>query len=165
MTTQGAGTVFHNVLNSIFSFGTDFFAFILLAALITAFSIYFGRNRLMPLVAGIYAAIPFYLFFPFHTTLLDDPYIAIGLYLGFALLGLIAFSGLSNFVGSASRGLIRVTIISTLVAGALLAIGIHILPLEHIYSFNAPTKALFTSNQAFFWWLIAPLVGLFFLER
>lgn len=159
------GVIFHDVLNFVVSFATDFLAFIVVSALIAAFAFYFGRNRLMPLVAAIYAAVPLYLFFPFDTPLLDDPYIATALYLLFVFLALIAFSGLSAFMASGDRSLIRVLGLSVLVAGAFLAIGIHILPLEQIYTFNAATKALFASNQSFFWWLLAPLVGLFFLER
>jgi len=159
------GALFHDVLDFIVGFATDFLAFIVVAAAIAAFAFYFGRNRLMPLIAAIYAAIPLYLFFPFQTPLLQDHYIAIGLYLLFVFLALVAFSGLSAFMASADRSLLRVVGMSVLVAGALLAIGIHILPLEQIYTFNAATKALFASSQSFFWWLVAPLIGLFFLER
>lgn len=159
------GARFHQVLDFIVGFGNDFFAFIIVAALVAGFALYFGRNRLMPLVAAIYTAIPLYLFFPFQSTLLQDHYIAIALYLFFVFIALVAFSGLSFFMASAPRSFLRVAATSVLVAGALLAIGIHVLPLEQLYTFNAPTKALFASNQSFFWWLIAPMAGLFFLER
>ncbi len=159
------GTKFHQALNFIIGFGNDFFVFIIMAAIVAAFAFYFGRNRLMPLVAAIYAAIPLYLFFPFQTTLLQDHYIAIALFLIFVFLAFIGFSGLSFFMASAPRSFLRVGAVSIFVAGMLLAVGIHVLPLEQIFTFNAATKALFASNQAFFWWLIAPLAGLFFLER
>lgn len=163
--TPDFGVLFHQALSFITGFTNDFFALIVLTAAIAAFAFYFGRNRLMPLIAGMYAGVPLYVFFPYHTPLLQDPYIAVALYLFFVFISFIAFSGLSAFMASAERSLLRVVIVSALVAGALLAIGIHILPLEQIYSFNAKTEALFASGQAFFWWLLAPLVGLFFLER
>ncbi len=159
------GVLFHQVLNFIIGFGNDFFAFIVVTAAVAAFAFFVGRNRLMPLIAAIYAAVPLYLFFPFQTPLLQDHYIAIALYLGFVFLSFIAFSGLSAFMASAERNFLKVGGMSVLVAGALLAIGIHILPLEQIYTFNTATMALFASNQSFFWWLLAPLIGLFFLER
>ncbi|MES2135188.1 MAG: hypothetical protein V4449_03050 [Patescibacteria group bacterium] len=165
LTDLDIGGNFHKALDFLVGFGSDFFAFIVLAGLVAVFAFYFGRNRLMPLIAALYAAVPLYLFFPFQTPLLQDPYIAIALYLLFVFLALVAFSGLSFFMASAPRSLLRVGATSILVAGALLAIGIHVLPLEQIYTLTAPTKALFASNQAFFWWLVAPLAGLFFLER
>ncbi|MFA5877099.1 MAG: hypothetical protein WC880_01920 [Candidatus Paceibacterota bacterium] len=159
------GTRFHAALNFIIGFGHDFLPFIIVAALVAAFAFFLGRNRLMPLIAAIYTAVPLYLFFPFQTALLQDHYIAIALYLLFVFLSFVAFSGLSFFMASAPRSFLRVGAMSILVAGALLAIGIHVLPLEQIYVFNPATKALFSSNQSFFWWLLAPLAGLFFLER
>lgn len=159
------GARFHAALNFIIGFGQDFLPFIILAGLVAGFAFFLGRNRLMPLIAAMYTAIPLYLFFPFQTALLQDHYIAIALYLLFVFLSFVAFSGLSFFMASAPRSFLRVGAMSILVAGTLLAIGIHILPLEQIYTFNSATKALFASNQSFFWWLLAPLVGLFFLER
>ncbi len=157
--------MFHQILDFIVNFGTEFLAFIVLAAIVAGFSLYFGRNRLMPLIAGLYAAIPLYMAFPFGTTYLSDPWIAVALYLFLAFLGCIAFSGLSNFMAGASRSLLRTGVLSILVAGMLIAIGIHLLPLEKIYAFNAPTRALFVSPVAYFLWLVAPIAGIFFLER
>jgi hypothetical protein len=158
-------TLFHKILDFIVGFGTDFLPFIVTFGLIMAFALYFGRNRLMPLIAAMYAAVVLYVFFPFQTSLLSDNYIAMTLYFLFVFLALTAFSGLSAFMASAERNLLKIGGMSALVAGMFLAIGIHVLPLEQIYIFNAATKALFASDQSFFWWLIAPLAGLFFLER
>lgn len=165
MQNQDFGATFHHILSVVMSFGKDFFPFIVAVFAIMAFTLYFGRNRLMPLIAAIYAAVPLYLFFPFQVSFLSDPSISIGLYLLFVFLALTAFSGLSFFMASAERSLFKIGAMSILTAGILLAIGIHVLPLEHIYTFTPATKALFTSNQSFFWWLVAPLAGLFFLER
>lgn len=164
-TTPDYGDLFHQALNFLTGIYTDFFAVIVVTLIVAGFAFYFGRNRLMPFIAGMYAGVPLYVFSPFHSPLLQDPYIAISLYIFFVLISFLAFSGLSAFMASAPRSFIRVGIVALLTAGALLAIGMHILPLEQIYPFNAATQALFASSQSFFWWLIAPLVGLFFLER
>ncbi len=156
---------FHSALNFIIGFGNDFFVFIITAGLVVGFAFFIGRNRLMPLIAGLYTAIPIYIFFPFQSTLLSDPWIALALYAVTTFLAYTAFSGLSHFMGSAPRSFLRVGSISVIVAGMLLAVGIHVLPLENIIAFNAVTKALFASNLSFFLWLIAPLGALFFLER
>ena len=168
MDTLGLPSVsgsFSDVTHMLLAFGTDFFAFIVAAALIALFALVFGSDRFMPLVAGIYAAIPLYMIFPYKDILGDNPYFAVGLYLLFAILGLIAFSGLSTFLTSTGLGFVRTLILSVLVAGFLLAVAVHILPFEQIYTLSAPTKALFSSNTAYFWWLVAPLAGVFFLGR
>src|SRR4051812_29670627 len=94
---------FHKIINFIVGFGTDFLPFIVTVGVIMAFALYFGRNRLMPLIAAMYAAVVLYVFFPFQTGLLSDNYIAMGLYFLFVFLALTAFSGLSAFMASGER--------------------------------------------------------------
>lgn len=144
--------------------GTDFFAFVVVAAVIAAFAFYFGRDRFMPLVAALYAAIPLWQAFPW-LEFITTPTLSIALYFGLALVALIAFSGLSAFLAGSSVGFIKLVFLSALTAGMILAIGIHILPVQELYTFSAPTLALFASHQAFFLWLAAPLAGLFFFGR
>jgi hypothetical protein len=152
-------------IDILLGFGTDFFAFIVLASVIAVFAFYFGGDRLMPLIASLYAAIPLYTNFPFLSSLPNTPYVLIGLYLTLAVIALIAFSGLSYFMASSTVGFLNIAVLSGLTAGLFLAIAIHILPIEEVYTLSEPTKALFTSENAFFWWLAAPLAGLFFFGR
>ena len=156
---------FTDVTHTLLSFGTDFFAFIVLAALIALFAVTFGSDRLMPLTAGIYAGIPLYTAFPYREMLGDNPYVVIGLYLFFVIIGLVAFSGLASFLSSTGLGFVRTVALSIVIAGFLLAVAIHILPAQEVYAFSEPTKALFASPVAYFWWLVAPLAGVFFLGR
>ncbi len=154
-----------SVTDLLYGFGTDFLAFIVLTIIIAGFAFYFGRDRLMPLIAGIYTAIPLYMNFPFMSHLNGNAYFEIGLYIVFVILGLVAFSGLSYFIGGESLGFLKLLILSVVTAGLLLAVSIHILPVEKIYTISAATKVLFTSAQSYFWWLLAPLVGVFFFSR
>ena len=146
------------------SFGTDFFSFIVVAGIVLLFAVYFGRDRIAPLIASLYAALALYEAFPFPT-MIQGPYLHIGLYLLFTVLLFVAFSGLSYFMAARSGSFLAEIIMAVLIAGFVLAISIHVLPVQDIYTFTSATKALFTSNQMFFWWLIGPLAGLFFLGR
>ncbi len=158
---------FQGLLNQILSFGSDFSAFIVLTVVVMIFALYFGRDRLAPLVAGLYAALGLYTAFPYFSTLsfLDSPQMKIALYLVLAALGFIVFSGLSYFMAAHSGGFFAELVIAILIVGFLLAISIHVLPVQNVYTFTSATKALFASDQLFFWWLVAPLAGLFFLSR
>lgn len=149
----------------VLAFGADFFAFIVVAALIAAFAFYFGGDRLPPLIAGIYAAIPLYLAFPFRALLPGTPFISVGIFVAFTAAAMIAFLGLSFFSEHAVTSFLRVFAISVAAAGLLLAIAINVLPVEELYTFSAPTKALFAGDIAYFWWLAAPIAALFFFGR
>ena len=128
------------------------------------FAFYFGGDRLVPLIAALYAGIPLYQFFAYKESVGDNPYLLVGLYVVLVVLSLLAFSGLSYFAGGA-LGFLKMGGLSILTAGLILAIAVHILPVGSIYSFSEPAKALFASDQAFFWWLLAPLAGLFLFGR
>lgn len=144
--------------------GTDFFAFVVVAGAVAAFAFYFGRDRFMPLVASLYAAIPLWQTFPWRE-FITTPLVSIALYFGLAALALFALSGLSDFLAGESVGFLKLIMLSALTAGMVLAVAIHILPVQELYTFSAPTLALFASDQSFFLWLLAPLVGLFFFGR
>ena len=157
---------FRALTDFIIGFGIDFIAFIIIAGLIAAYAFYFGRDRLVALIGGLYAAVLLYQKFPYGSFLpADNPYIQIGLYVGFTLVAMIAFSGLSFFLARSTSSFLGTAILSIVTAGLILAIGIHILPVQQLYTFSAPTLALFSSDQSFFWWLVAPLAGLFFFGK
>jgi hypothetical protein len=154
-----------STMDMVMQFAADFLAFIVVAALIAAFAFYFGRDRLMALIGGLYAAIPLYQAFPFFESLPQNPYIEIGVFLAFLFAGLIAFSGLSAFLARSASNFLGTGILSVVTAGFVLAVAVHILPVSEIYTFSEPTLALFSDDQIFFWWLLAPLGGLFFFGK
>ena len=153
-----------STLDLFIGFGADFFAFIVVAALIAAFAFYFGSDRLMPLTAGLYAGIPLYTYFPYTTMLGDNAYFSIALYAVLAVLATVAFSGLSYFMASGGAGFLKTGGLSIIIAGFILAVAVHLLPTQSVYTFSEPTRALF-NLKFLFWWLVAPLAGLFILGR
>lgn len=155
---------FQYALTLIIDFSSDFFAFIVVTAAVAAFAFYFGRNRIVPLTAALYAAIPLYSAFP-YMEYVTTPLLHVALYLGITALALIAFSNLASFVAEGNIGFVKLLALSAAVAGLLLAVAIHILPFEDIYTFSAATRALFASGEAFFLWLVLPLAGIFVFGR
>ena len=67
--TPQVGEALHFTLDFFISFGSDVFIFGALVASIAVFAFYFGRDRLVPLVAGCYAALALYPYFPFESIL------------------------------------------------------------------------------------------------
>ncbi|MBV9349730.1 MAG: hypothetical protein JO026_03185 [Patescibacteria group bacterium] len=149
-------------LNHLGGFATDFLPLIVLTGLLLLYSVYFGRDRFAPLIAGLYAALVLYTAFPYTLAVLAGPLAKVLFFGALTVLTTFAFSGLSHFMARAGSSLLSSIILSIAVAGFLTAISLHTLPVTEVYHFNAATKALFATNQAFFWWLAAPLVAVFF---
>ncbi len=162
--TPPVGDALRSSVDLFIGFGTDFFAFIFVAALVAAFAFYFGRDRLIPLIAGLLAAVPLYTHFAFIGMLGSNPWLHLGLFIILPVLGLVAFMGLSGWVPSSGVGFVKVLGLSALTAGLILAIALNVLPLTEVYAVSEPTHALFAS-QNFFWWLLASVVGAFILGR
>jgi hypothetical protein len=68
----------------------------------------------------------------------------------------------SDFIHIGSLGLI---LLSFLAAGFLLALAYHVFPVAQVYHFTPALDMLFASKTYFFFWFIAPAVGLFFLAH
>lgn len=159
------GDALRTAVDFFLGFGSDLFIFLALAAAAAVFSIYFGRDKLVPLIAGIYAAIPLYIHFPFSSLLGNNAYLSIGLFALLAFVAMMAFAGLSSFVPSMGVGFFKVLVLCLLTASLLFVIGIHMAPVLALHTFSAPTLALFGSEQAYFWWLVAPIAGVFLFGK
>ena len=55
--------------------------------------------------------------------------------------------------------------LSLLAAGFLMALAYHVFDISNIYSFSDPLNQIFAPEGYFFYWFVAPLVGLWFLAR
>jgi hypothetical protein len=62
-------------------------------------------------------------------------------------------------------GIIGLLILSLLATGFLIALAYHVFPVTSVYHFSSAIDMLFASKTYFWWWFIAPAVGLFFLAR
>jgi hypothetical protein len=144
------------------AFGTDLFIFAALAALVAVFAFYYGRDRLTPLVAGCYAALALYEYFPFQALLGGNLYLEAGVYIVFMVIGLVAFSGLASWLPSSGVGFLSVLLLSAIIALFMMAIAVNVFP--GLWAWSAPTLALFSADKLF-WWILAPLIGVFILGR
>jgi hypothetical protein len=55
--------------------------------------------------------------------------------------------------------------LSLLAAGFLMALCYHVFDISNIYTFSDPLNQLFAPEGYFFYWFVAPIVGLWFLAR
>lgn len=160
--TPQVGEALHLTTDFFVAFGSDVFIFLALAAAVAVFAFYFGRDRLVPLIAGCYAALALYSYFPFESILGGNIYLEAGLYLVFMFVGLIAFSGLASWVPSSGTGFVKVLLLSAVIALFMIALAVNIFP--GLWPWSTPTLALFAHDRLF-WWVLAPLIGVFLLGR
>jgi len=67
--------------------------------------------------------------------------------------------------GFGSLSFVPNLVLSFLAAGLVLVLGYHVFDVNNIYEFSQPLNQLFEPEGYFFWWFIAPLLGLFIFAR
>lgn len=149
----------------------NFLVLIVLTVALLMFSMRGGRSALISLILALYAGYAIYVVFPFTNAIVG----AGGSQLMQAVLSVLLFiaSTAIPFVlirritggGFGSLSFIPNLVLAFLAASFLLALGYHVFDISNIYSFPAPLDGLFGPEGYFFWWFIAPIVGLFVLAR
>ncbi|MEK9160632.1 MAG: hypothetical protein AAB440_01165 [Patescibacteria group bacterium] len=149
----------------------NFLALIVLTVIFLFFAMKGGRSGLISFILALYAGYAIYVVFPY-----TDFIVAMG---GTApvkaILSLVIF-GAATFLpfivirrltggGFGSLTFIPNLILSFLAAAFLLVLGYHVFDISNIYQFSQPLDQLFAPEGFFFWWFIAPLIGLFLLAR
>ena len=158
----------HSALTA-WSFASDFLIVIILLSVFFLFAWYVGRGPFVAVLLAFYAAYALYAMFPYLSYLPTAPAMTallahVGLYAGLTLVFYIILRRVvvSDFLYIGIFGLIA---LSFLGAGFLLALAYHVFSVSSIYTFTPAISTLFAPQQYFFWWFVAPAIGLFFLAR
>ena len=154
---------------SAWAFASDFLIIIVLVLAFFLFAWYVGRGQLVAILLAFYGAYAIYLVFPFTEALPTAPPMTallaqVGLYaaLSIAFYVILRRVVVSDFLYIGVLGLIA---LSFLAAAFLIALAYHVFPVADVYTFTPAIDILFAAKQYFFWWFIAPAIGLFFLAR
>jgi hypothetical protein len=148
---------------------SDFLIILVLLSVFFLFAWYVGRGPFVGVLLAFYCAYALYAVFPYMSYLPTAPAMTallahIGLYSAFTLGFYIILRRVvvSDFLYVGIFGLIA---LSFLGSAFLLALAYQVFPVATIYQFTPPIELLFASKTYFFWWFMAPAVGLFFLAR
>ena len=148
---------------------SDFVIILVLILVFVLFSRYVGRGPFVGVILSLYSAYALYAAFPYMDLLPSAPAItAIAtrtvLYLGLCFIFYIILRRVvvSDFLYIGSIGLIT---LSFLAAGFLIALAYQIFDISTIYQFTPAIDMLFAPKEYFFYWFLAPAIGLFFLAR
>lgn len=165
--TDGAISTFTNLSLDTIILATVFLAFFI-------FGLKFGKRNIISLLLSLYVSIPIMLFFPYlqKISFLGETnktvlYSQIGLFVLIVIFINIVLSRLMSFelYNRGLRRLIENGIIALASSGLLITISYHIINVSELYDFAGQIDAVFASTTMLFWWMIAPLVVIFFTTR
>lgn len=154
---------------SVWGLTGDFVAVLAILVALFLFAWYVGRGPFVSLLLSLYGAFAVYSLFPYMAYLPSTPALTAFLAAGalYATLALAFYIVLRRFIVSEFLyiGVLSLLALSLLGAGFILAIAYHSFGLAAVLHLPTAVSGLFAAKQYFFWWFIAPLVGLFFLAR
>lgn len=146
----------------------NFLILFILTLVMIGFSYKSGRGGIISLLVAFYAGYAIYIVFPYTNQILaagGTPVVkaAISIIL-YAIATFIPFHFIQRLVGTGFGVLSFVPrfALSFLAAAFLLAIAYHVFQVSNIYVFPDPINSLFAPDKYFFWWFVAPLLGLLF---
>ena len=154
---------------SVWSVASDFLIVLVLLSAFFLFAWYVGRGQLVAILLAFYTAYALYVTFPYQSFLPTAPALTallaqIGLYgaLVFLFYIILRRAVVSDFL---YVGVFGLAALSFLGAAFLIALAYHVFPVATVYQFTPPLDLLFAPKEYFWWWFIAPAIGLFFLAR
>lgn len=131
-----------------------------------------GRRAMTSLILGLYFALLISLKFPYYAKIresvggaLSETTISIAVFILFTALFSILMDRLLFYRvdETAFAGLWKKVLLALFATVLVMAYSYHVLPITQLIDPGSSAQYLFAPPQYFFWWLIAPLVGLFFV--
>lgn len=144
--------------------------------MIVVFSVLFfyamgkGRYALINVIFGLYLALLISIKFPYYTQLVNitgsgSAIAKIIIFLAFVVVGTILLR--RHIPGDdyepAFQGLWKKILLALMATILVMIFSFHALPVTEIITPGSPIQALFAPEQNFFWWLILPIIALFFV--
>lgn len=160
MDTQGIVTLIHE---SVFLIAV--FSFFLAIALLK------GRYAIVNIIFALYLALivslkfPYFSFFLNGTSHASDAVVMIVIFAFFTIVGIFLFR--RHIPGDDYEGAFqhfkKKLLLAIMATVLVMAYSYHALPVTDLITPGSPIQALFGPEQHFFWWLILPIIGLFFV--
>ncbi len=154
---------------SAWNFAGDFLIIIILMGAFFFFARAVGRGQLVALMLSFYSAYALFISFPYSSLLPTAPVLTallsnVGLYAALTFLFYIILRRVvvSDFL---YIGIVGFVVLSFLGATFLLALAYNVFPVATIYHFTPAVDALFAPKAFFWWWFVAPAIGLFVFAR
>lgn len=131
-----------------------------------------GKQSLINVIMGLYLGLLLSIEFPYYSHVMGgvsdakmQSIIMIGIFITFTIISTILFQRLMprEFDERPFEGFGKKTLFALGATALVMAFSFHVLPVTEFLTPGTPIQYLFAPEQAFFWWLIAPLAVLFLL--
>lgn len=145
---------------------------IIVLALFLAYAMAKGRQSLINLIMGLYLALLISLEFPYYSYITGETenaktesILMIAVFAVFTLLSTILFNRLMprEYEEGTFEGFGKKAVYAIIATILVVSYSYHVLPVTDLVDPGSPVATLFGSESSFFWWLLVPLVTLFFL--
>ncbi len=146
-------------------------ALVVLTGVLLVFALRGGRSALISLILSMYAGYAIYAVFPFTDEILATggtelirTIFSVGIFVAATILPFILIKRLTS-AGFGSLSFVPNLILSFLGAAFILALGYQLFAISSVYPLTDTLDTAFAPTKFFFWWFIAPLIGLFLFAR
>ncbi len=144
---------------------------IVVFGLFLGLALFKGKYVIVNIILGLYLALLVTLKFPYFGYFLGteskstDAVVMIVIFALFTIAGTILFRRLipGDDFETAFHHFGKKLLLATMATVLVMAYSYHALPVTDLITPGSPIHALFAPEQNFFWWLIAPIVALFFV--
>lgn len=141
----------------------EFLFLIVVFSIIMLYAMGKGRQSVINLIFGLYLALLISLNLPFEIA--DSPAATIGIFLVLTVLStmLVRRRMPNDYDESAFQNFWRKLILALMATVLVMIFSYNVLPVTEIITPGSPIQTLFGEADYYFWWLMLPLVALFFL--
>jgi hypothetical protein len=159
-------------VHTILSFAREFLVLIVVFGVLLVYATIRGNRALISLILGLYIALLISLKFPYYDTLhtllartgSTATIITIVVFAVFTILGTILFGRLfPRDYRETYEGIPKKILLAVLATILVMSYSYHVLPVTSIIDPGSAVSQLFAPAQYFFWLMLVPLVGLFFI--
>lgn len=154
----------------IIGFVGNFLVLLVIAAALFFFALRAGRSMLISLILALYVGFALFSVFPYKETFLVSDTPVVRAVAGIALFALFTFFPYILLRRVSSTGSMHIhpvtlAVLTLVTAGFALALGYHVLNIAAVIPLTPSLDALFAPDKYFFWWFVAPLLGIYLTAR
>ena len=154
----------------IVAFIGNFLVLLIIAGILFFFALRTGRSMLISFILSLYVAFALFTVFPYTEQLLIGDTALMRAVSGIALFAVFTAFPYVLLRRVSTSGSMRIHpltlgILALVTGGFVLALGYHVLDIASVIPLTPSLDALFAPDGYFFWWFIAPLIGIFVAAR
>lgn len=157
-------------LGDIVTFFGNFLVLLVIAVALFFFALRAGRAMLISLILALYVGFALFTVFPYKEMFLVGDSALVRAVAGIALFAVFSFVPYLLLRRVSTSGSLHINpivlgLLALVTGGFVLALGYHVLDIAAVIPLTPSLDALFAPDKYFFWWFVAPLIGVYAAAR